>query len=70
MSHFLDRPLRVISAALRTDETSAEALATLAIARHDRVGDRLGAYKEWDPQRTLAQARLAVRELIAHGMNP
>lgn len=59
MTDFLDRPLSAIAAALGDGQTSAEALTALAIERHVQVGERLNAYQTWDPERALAQARVA-----------
>lgn len=59
MTEILDEPLAAIAAALRDGETSAEELTALAVERHARVGDRLNAYKEFDPDRALGEARAA-----------
>jgi len=59
MSEILDRPLSAIAAALRDERTSAEELAVLAIERHLGAGQQLNAYKTWDPEKALDQARAA-----------
>ena len=58
-AEMLDRPLLAIRTALRNNATSAEEMTALAIERHDQVGKRLNAYKEWDPEKALNQARAA-----------
>ena len=58
MSEILDQPLITINQALRDGETSAQALAMLAIERHAQVGSRLHAYMAWgDEERVLALAQ-------------
>lgn len=59
MAGNLDRPLRELARALREGETSAEALADEAVERHERFGDDLHAYKDFDSDYALRQARAA-----------
>ncbi len=59
MTDHLARPIGEIVASLRTGEVKAETLAEEAIANHDRYDPPLGAYKTWDAERLLAQARAA-----------
>jgi aspartyl-tRNA(Asn)/glutamyl-tRNA(Gln) amidotransferase subunit A len=59
MTNILESSLKDIAAALRSGETSSEALAEAAIANHERTSESLGAYKAWDPERLRAQARAA-----------
>ena len=54
-----DRSLTALAGALRAGETTAEAIAREALARHEAVGERLDAYKTWDGERALDQARWA-----------
>ena len=58
MKAILDRPLAAIYAALRDGSTTAEQLAREALARHERVGEKLGAYQSLDPPQVLAAARI------------
>jgi len=51
--------LETIAQGLRNGTLHAEALAQHAIAAHERAGARLNAYKTWDGERALAQARAA-----------
>jgi len=60
----LQQDLAELAAALRSDTTTARALAEAAIANHDR-GD-YGAYKVWDPDWLLGQAD-AVDAMLAAG---
>lgn len=59
MTEFMHQPLEEVAEALRAGRTSAEALAEEAIARYDHLDPVLGAYKTWDPDGALAQARTA-----------
>src|ERR1700732_5374481 len=54
----LSRPLIEIARELRDRRTSARELVEVAIARHERFGERLHAYSFWAPDqaRTLAKA--------------
>jgi aspartyl-tRNA(Asn)/glutamyl-tRNA(Gln) amidotransferase subunit A len=61
-----DRSIRRLATALRDGQTTAAALLEAAVARHARLGDTLNAYKHWDPERALAEAR-AVDALLAAG---
>ena len=48
-----------IASALRAGTLTASALVEAAIARHDELGETLGAYKLWDPETARAGARFA-----------
>ena len=61
MADILDRPIRGLAGALREGTITAEAVAEAAIARHERLGAALGAYKTWEPERFLDQARAVDR---------
>ena len=54
-----DRPIRNIAAAVRDGSTTFEAVISNAASRHGRFGDALDAYKHWDGNRALAEARAA-----------
>ncbi len=51
--------------ALRDRRVSAAEVMSAALTRHERFGDRLRAYKHWDGERALAQAREVDRRLAA-----
>ncbi|MBT6119547.1 MAG: amidase, partial [Rhodospirillaceae bacterium] len=55
----LNRPMRELARALSAGETSVEALADEAIARHERYGEDLHAYKDFDADYARLQARAA-----------
>lgn len=57
MTELLDQSLLKISAALRGGQASCEELVSLAIARHSRAGARMNAYRAWEPDLALAEAR-------------
>lgn len=59
MPDLLSRPLSEIAHALREKRASAQELVEQAIARHDRVGDRLHTYLLWTPDQARAVARAA-----------
>ena len=59
MTEMLNRPMRDLARALEAGETSAEALADEAIARHESFGEDLHAYKAFDADYALRQARAA-----------
>src|SRR5262249_15496112 len=59
MAQYLHKPIADIAALLRAGKVSALALAEEAIARHDRYGAQLAAYKHWDADKARAQARTA-----------
>ncbi|MGH6954266.1 MAG: amidase family protein, partial [Alphaproteobacteria bacterium] len=59
MAELLDQPLSEIAAALRGGRLAAEAVAEAAIDRHHRLGAALNAYKAFEADRVLAQARAA-----------
>ncbi len=62
----LDRPIGAMAEALRDGSDKAEAVIGEVLARHQRLDARLNAYKYWDGERALAEAR-AVDALIAAG---
>ena len=62
----LDRPILAMAEALGDGSVKAEAVIGEALARHERLDSRLNAYKHWDGERALAEAR-AVDALIATG---
>ncbi len=55
----MNQPIRAIAAAVRNGATSFEAVISDAVARHHQFNDTLGAYKHWDEERALAEARAA-----------
>ena len=55
----IDHPIRGIAAAVRDGSTTFEAVVSNAVTRHGRFGDALDAYKYWDENRALAEARAA-----------
>ena len=57
MADILNQPIAGIKRALGDGETSAEDLAGIAIERHRRAGVRLHAYRTWDADQAIAQAR-------------
>ena len=57
MADILNQPIAGIKRALGDGETSAEELAGIAIERHRRAGVRLHAYRTWDADQAIAQAR-------------
>ena len=65
MIKHLDLPLAKIAERLRDGTTTAEELAALAVQRHERVGGKLHAYRSWDAEMILAQARDADAALQA-----
>ncbi len=69
MTDLYDRPLAELAAALGSGEVSAETVAEEAISRHERHGEALHAYKDWDAERFRAQARAADAALEA-GQTP
>lgn len=69
--HPIDRPIRDMAAALRQGSATAEGLIDEAIARHERFGGALNAYKHWDPERARQAARVADALLAAgHDTGP
>ncbi len=62
----LDRPISAMAEALRDGSVKAEAVIDEALERRQRLDARLNAYKHWDGERVLAEAR-AVDALIATG---
>ncbi len=59
MSKTSTRSLKATAAALRSGELAALELAESAIARHADLGGPLNAYKSWNPDEALLQARAA-----------
>lgn len=59
MTDWIERPLLEISAGLRGRTLTARDMTEAAIGRHDRFGERLHAYKTWDPTLARQQAALA-----------
>jgi len=55
----LSQPLSEIARALAEGKASALELAEAGIERHGRLGSTLHAYKAWDPDQALLQARAA-----------
>ena len=64
MTDILTRSLEKVAAALRGREVSATEVMEAALARHERFGDRLRAYKYLDPDRALDAARAADNVLV------
>ena len=52
----LSRPLIEIARKLRDRRATAQELVDAAIARHERVGERLHAYSFWAPEQARAVA--------------
>jgi aspartyl-tRNA(Asn)/glutamyl-tRNA(Gln) amidotransferase subunit A len=65
MSDPLALSLAALSTELRERRVSAVELMTAALDRHERLGDRLRAYKMWDGGRALAAARKVDRAISA-----
>jgi len=59
MSARLSGSLQATAEALAGGKTSSLALVEAAIARHERYGAALGAYKTWDAEKARLQARAA-----------
>src|ERR1700757_5097618 len=55
----LSRPLIDIARGLRNRRASARELIEVAIARHERFGERLHAYSLWAPEQARAVAAAA-----------
>lgn len=71
MSDPLALSLAALSTELRERRISAVEVIQAALARHERFGDRLRAYKLWDGERALATAREVDRALAAgHPVGP
>ena len=66
----LTRSLGEVAAALRGREVSATEVMEAALARHERFGDRLQAYKYFDPDRALDAARAADDVLASEAEPP
>ena len=65
MPHPIDNSLTEIAAALRDGGTSAREIAEEAIARHDKWGERISAYRDWRADEILTQADTADEALGA-----
>ena len=61
----LSRPLIEIAQDLRDRRVTARELAETAIARHERVGERLHAYSYWGPEQARAVAIAADAAFVA-----
>jgi aspartyl-tRNA(Asn)/glutamyl-tRNA(Gln) amidotransferase subunit A len=61
-----NRSIREIASGIRDGSTTVEALITGAAANHRKHGEALGAYKHWDEDRALGEAR-AIAEMIRAG---
>ncbi|MBT3989871.1 MAG: amidase [Rhodospirillaceae bacterium] len=66
MTDWMDRPLADIADALQQGNVTAEEIAETAIARHDAWDDKLTAYKNWNPEGALDQAKAADHALKTH----
>ena len=58
-----NRSIREIASGIRDGSTTVEALITGAAANHRKHGEALGAYKHWDEDRALGEAR-AIAEMM------
>src|SRR5437763_9209480 len=61
----LSRPLIEIAQDLRDRRVTARELVEIAIARHERVGERLHAYSYWGPEQARAVALAADAAFVA-----
>lgn len=61
----LSRPLIEIAQDLRDRRVTARELVETAIARHERVGERLHAYSYWEPEQARAVALAADAAFVA-----
>ena len=61
----LSRPLIEIAQDLRDRRVTARELVEIAIARHERVGERLHAYSYWGPEQARAVALAADTAFVA-----
>jgi aspartyl-tRNA(Asn)/glutamyl-tRNA(Gln) amidotransferase subunit A len=59
MTDWTSRPISELQAALRAKRLTVQELTEAAIARHTRYGERLRAYKTWDPEAARRQAAAA-----------
>ena len=59
MTDWMDRPLADMAQALHDGNVSAVEIAETAIARHDAWDDKLTAYKTWNAEIALDQAKAA-----------
>ena len=55
----MDHPIRAIAAAVRGGSATFEKVVSDAVECHGRHDDSLGAYKHWNEDRALAEARAA-----------
>jgi len=65
MTDWMDRPLREIAQALREGNLTAEELAELSIARHEKWDGQLSAYKSWNSDFAREQATAADKSFRA-----
>jgi aspartyl-tRNA(Asn)/glutamyl-tRNA(Gln) amidotransferase subunit A len=63
-----DRSILEMAQSLRDGSTKAETVIEEAVARHERLDPALMAYKHWDGERALREAR-AVDTLISAGLD-
>ena len=66
MTDWIEKPIAELAQALRGGGLTARELTEAAIDRHRRFGERLHAYKTWDPDLARRQAILA-DAAFAHG---
>lgn len=66
MTDWMDRPLADMAEAMRDGNVTAEEIAETAIARHEAWDDKLTAYKTWDADKALDQAKAADHALKAN----
>lgn len=59
MTDWMDRPLADMAQALHDGNVDAVEIAETAIARHDAWDDKLTAYKTWNAENALDQAKAA-----------
>ncbi|MBT3915968.1 MAG: amidase [Rhodospirillaceae bacterium] len=59
MTDWMDRPLAEMAEAIHEGNVSAVEITETAIARHDAWDDKLTAYKTWDAEKALDQAKAA-----------
>jgi len=70
MAHILDQPLVRVAHALRRGTVSSSELVEEAVARHERRGPILHAYKHFDPEGARGAAAEADRILASGGEPP
>jgi aspartyl-tRNA(Asn)/glutamyl-tRNA(Gln) amidotransferase subunit A len=59
MADLISRPLIEITRGLREKRLTAQELVEVAIAKHERFGERLHAYSSWTPDRARESAKAA-----------